>query len=274
MAKVLNKFLIGCDPEFAGLSSAGNLINFSRHGIPHDGPVGYDHDGWVCEIRPEPALGTYTVVKRLQALIKGLPAMTGVAKLRAGAHVKGSAERQRGVTLGGHVHLDLSPFGQGIKKGRYGVEYDNSGLRRTPCPEHLTRVKALDKITAYLEALDILPTNESLSRRGAGQGYGHWGDVRIDNGRTEYRTMASWLDKPTSAMICMTAAKLAASEPTTVEFVATKAAFPTLVEWFERFKSADINARRVTEKILSMGHKGLVASPDDDFREKWGSLGF
>lgn len=86
--------------------------------------------------------------------------------------------------------------------------------------------------------------------------------------------MASWLDKPTSAMICMTAAKLAAAEPTTVLMDIKHASFSTLVSWFNDFKSADINARRVTEKILSMGHKGLVASPDDDFREKWGSLGF
>src|ERR1700723_1207852 len=143
---VLNTFLVGCDPEFVALNGSGQQMNLSAHLRP-DGEIGYDHGGRVGELRPEATRGTYALTKRLQRLIRSnvIEGMKA-AKLRAGARVNRD-------TLGGHVHL-------GIPVPRGGVP----GI-----------VAALDRVTAVLEALDILPASESRTRRETGA-YGGFGD--------------------------------------------------------------------------------------------------
>lgn len=257
--KMLNDFLIGCDPEFVGITDKGTLVNFKNR-LPKEGSVGYDHGGWVGEIRPEPSRGTYMLLKKIQKSVLELPKFQSVKKLRGGAYVKGipdmPGERAQ-VCIGGHVHLDLNPF-----------RADGSVH-----PEHDRRVKALDAFTRYVEALDILPKVECTTRRRASQ-YGRFGDVRASNGRMEYRTMASWLFHPVAAMICLTGAKLSVVDPEgTIEtLVASASTFGSLKTWFERYRSKDTNARRVCDRLLEMGHKKLVISPEEDFRESWKEL--
>jgi hypothetical protein len=240
---MLNTFLVGCDPEFVALSQTGEQINLSRY-LPDNGEVGYDHGGRVGELRPEATRGTYALTKRLQRLIKstvlaGVPA----AKLRAGARVGRD-------TIGGHVHL-------GFPVPRGGD----------------SKIQALDRFTQVLEELDILPKAESEARRGAGN-YGRFGDVRDCRGHLEYRTMASWLVDPRVAYLCLTGAKLAACDSTgTVESLPRAASFNELIEWFRRYRTKDINARRALERVLSLGHRALQVYPDVDFRERWRELG-
>lgn len=266
--KMLNDFLIGCDPEFAGVTETGGLVNFVNR-LPHEGTVGYDHNGWVGEIRPEPSHGTYMLLKKLQKNILELPQFRGVKKLRGGAYVTGSMEQEDGrqrahIAIGGHIHLDISPYG--------------NRTENVYTEAHKYRIQALDSFTKYLEALDILPKTESNARR-ASSGYGKYGDVRVQGQpgayRTEYRTMASWLFHPIVAMICLTGAKLSVIDPagTHADLLhPSQATFKTLVSWFERYKSKDTNAKRVCEKLLTKEHKDLVLPPDDDFREKWRDL--
>lgn len=240
---MLNTFLVGCDPEFVALNASGNQINLADH-FSADGEVGYDHGGRVGELRPEPTRGTYALTKRLQRLIKSDRIVKlGASKLRAGARVHRDC-------LGGHVHLGF------------------------PLPVNTDeRVTALDRVTAVLEALDILPANESRERRGTGN-YGRFSDVRNSAGHTEYRTMASWLTDPKVAYLCLTAAKLAACDPKgTKENLKAAASFDNLITWFRNYRSKDINARRALERVLSLGHKALQVYPDVDFRERWRELG-
>jgi Phage phiEco32-like COOH.NH2 ligase-type 2 len=242
---MINNFLMGCDPEFVALDGTGVQINLANF-FSGDGEIGYDHGGRVGEFRPEATRGTYALTKRLQRLIKS-PTVERVraSKLRAGARV------DRDV-IGGHVHFGFA------------------------CPQTAgdARIKALDRITRVLEALDILPSEESKLRRGSGAGYGRWSDIRNSNGHTEYRTMASWLTDPRVAYLCLTAAKLAASDPTgTIANLKTTASFNELVEWFRTYRTKDINARRALERVLSLGHPAVRVYPDVDFRERWRELG-
>lgn len=241
---MLNTFLVGCDPEFVALDSCGQQMNLSA-AFSANGEIGYDHGGRVGELRPEPTRGTYALTKRLQRLIKSpIVERVGASKLRAGARVNQD-------TLGGHVHLGV------------------------PVAKATNMIPALDRFTQVLEALDILPQTECSARRASGSGYGRFGEVRDSNGHIEYRTMASWLMDPKVAFLCLTGAKLAASDPagTVAALPSRDHNFNALVEWFRAYRSKDINARRALEKVLSLGHKAIQVYPDVDFRERWRELG-
>lgn len=256
--EVVNKFVIGCDPEFVALDQRGAVVNVA-HNLTPDGEVGYDHNGRVVELRPRPAKGTYALVRRIKTLLESDQAQRiNAAKFRAGACVLAGGNR---VVLGGHFHYDLDPY----------TEAGNLTAA------HNTRLVALDKATRLLELLDILPKDESDVRRKSTE-YGKFGAYRIPANRegkrhTEYRTMASWLYDPRVAFTCLTAAKLAAAEPdATIEELEGATSFLRLAKWVTLFKTKDQNARRLLERVFSKGHKSLVVQPDADFRENWREL--
>jgi hypothetical protein len=241
--KLANNFMIGCDPEFIGLDSQGNHINFQAQ-LAHRGSLGWDHTGDVLEIRPRASKCAFTLMKRMKAILNAAPDLKG-GKYRAGAFYP---VPKRNLTLGGHVHID-QPF-------------DNSLISRS-------RVLALDELTSLYEKLDILPNAESTKRRVAGN-FGEWGDIRYDNGRTEYRTMASWLFHPRTTYLCLTGAKLAAAHPReALALLLSEAPSTKLVtKFFEQFSSSDDDARRVMEKIIEP-KKDLQAYPDTSIQESW-----
>lgn len=278
---VVNNFRVGCDPEFVVLDENSRLMNTGRY-VPRSGEIGYDHGGDVVELRPTPTMGTFMLVRNLKNLINKAEGMIPQGgKFRAGAWLEfPENERRERVSLGGHVHLDISP-------------YENETLQRTS-EEHLLRIAALDHLTHRLEALDILPKNESaLRRRGT---YGKFGDYRVQrNGandvpperantynvgkrsqyHTEYRTMASWLHDPKVAYICLTAAKLAAAEPAfAIETLGRVHSWEAFKKWFEALAPRDVNAQRALDKVLSAGGlKSLQVDPSSDFRPRWQTLG-
>jgi hypothetical protein len=264
--KLVNPFQIGCDPEFVVLEPNGHIHNvaadFDRDG---SGVVGFDHQGLEVEIRPNPARGSYALLKRIQAIIKTNPRLKKIEgfKWRAGAVVKNG---NRNLTLGGHVHLDISP------------RDPNDRLGET----FKLRLNALDRCTKYLEALDILPRDECALRRdvgdpnNAGQRYGKWSDYREkgDGTRFEYRTMSSWLYDPTAAYLALTMAKLAATAPQlAVETLKVRSiSYENLKEFFELFRHKDTNAKRALDKLLVKNVTQLQAQPDVDFKNAWKEL--
>lgn len=275
-----NKFLVGCDPEFALIDRQGHGINFARY--IQNGKLGYDHGGFVGELRPEPAFGTYTLVQRIKKLIQSPEAGNlPPGKWRGGAHITLVGERDH-VDLGGHIHLAKNPFVN--KKARVWTgNYDEDGQRvyvehnvEQESDEHKELVGTLDHLTRRLEALDILPHVECEARRRGG-GYGRFGDWRPQGhkDRMEYRTMASWLYDPKVAFACLTLAKLVAVDPKLArEALGRYHDFKPLVNWVNGFVHKDDNARRMDEKILPGGVKNLQADPDVNFRERWERLGF
>lgn len=243
---VINKFLIGADPEFVALDGGGRVINGAVLG---NGEIGYDHSGRVLELRPEPAKGAYALVKKIRRLLGDEKLRRlNAAKFRAGARVGTES-------LGGHIHFGVNPRDVAIGGGA---------------------VDALDAVTRVLEHLDILPKAECVNRRRGD--YGHFGDVRTSHGKDgqphlEYRTMASWLHDPKVAFLCLTAAKLAMCDPAgTLLNLKGATSFSKLMDWMHNYKSKDTNAARAYDK-LGGNHKNVLVDPDADFRVRWEELG-
>lgn len=244
--KLLNKFLVGCDPEFVVLDKAGNHVNVARL-IAKEGSFGYDHNGDVLEVRPEPNVGIFVLIRRIAKILKEEKLKATGTSFRAGALFQTG---RRKVGLGGHVH-----FGFPVND-----------------PSSKIKVKALDELTKVLESLDILPKGESAARRAQFKDndlqfrYGRFGDVRAagPENRMEYRTMASWLFSPITSFVCLTAAKLAAVAPErAIELLKDE----DLTKFFEAFQE-DANAKRVLERLIERKVK-LQRAPDKNLLTTW-----
>lgn len=292
----VNNFLIGCDPEFVGINN-GTLMNHSQT-FRHEGPVGFDHSGWMLEVRPEPAYFARTLVRRIGRLLKD-ERVVALPRARAGAYWTGPVPGgTRTYGIGGHVHLGVTPYsaedvasanlttellrfqrrqpGAVFSVNGLALEDVNAALQRTRIqpnrfsPDHQNRIGALDTFTMQLEHLDILPARESELRRDTTE-YGKYGDVRIQGEppRTEYRTMGSWLLSPSVAMVCLTGAKIAAADPSGVS--KGNVNYDGLKTWFDKYKT-DKDVAFMQEHILSKLLKHLQVDPDGDFRERWSGL--
>lgn len=250
--KVVNDFLVGCDPEFAVVGSG--RIRAARGYLPLGEGIGDDHGGVIGELRPDPSKSCWTLLNRIGLLIQKLAIIPD--KCKAGAFV---ADGEREYGLGGHIHLDVSPF-DGVLGGRgYGEK-------------HPARVAALDLLTSVLEKLDILPSKECVLRRQQTE-YGKYGAFRAQTSgsryRTEYRTMPSWLTSPRVAYAALTGAKLATVDPEgTLDTLKGVTSFSGLRNWIMGYVSKDRDAERLAS-WLTEGHKSMLVDPDGDFREKW-----
>lgn len=250
-AMVVNTFKVGCDPEFVVLDPPEALINVQGK-LPRGGPVGWDHNGRVAELRPEPSRQAWLVVQRLQKLVKADPHVEPLRKYKwqAGALV----HHEDGMdTLGGHVHIDV-PFGS---------------------PEAGLMIPALDKFTEWCERLDILPQKDSAARREyvhphIGQEYGKFGDVRESGGHLEYRTMASWLFDPKVALVCLTGAKLAAKYARDAYRVFTerKPSLGVLHSWFGGYAPRDTDAYKVADVL----RQAIALDTQADIKQVWSEL--
>lgn len=234
--KLVNTFKVGADPELAALNPP-NLINTQQgRRVEPTGYFGWDHGGYVLEPHPEPNLSVREVCHNIRKCLDYIWYQFPDYKFRGGAYVKAP---ERGVPLGGHVHLDFP--------------------RPTP-----PQIVALDMITESFEKLDILPEAEGKVRFADG-GYGRKGDVRAEHGHMEYRSMCSWLFSPKAAMLCMTGAKLASFAPQSLEKPFTSSR--RLKEWFERFKGSDDDARWILDK--GYFDESLEADPDASVMAVW-----
>lgn len=262
---MINNFQVGCDPEFMLVAKETGGTIMANQYFGYDGEIGYDHGGRVAEFRPSPSKGVLTLVRKIHRLVNGpTMALTATRKLRAGALCNGDC-------LGGHVHFGFDCFRVKPPANTsvlHGGEFNERGGQVT---------KALDALTKALEHLDILPKTESAQRRASAQGvggsYGAYGDVRDCHGHMEYRTMASWLFDPKVAFLCLTAAKCAAADP--VEAYAQLRlvdSFPKFRRWLEIYANKDLNAARVSEKLLAKGLPFLQVDPTVDFRARWAEL--
>lgn len=265
---LMNGWYVGCDPEFVMLDAAGRIVNVSET-LNHDGPAGWDHSGDVIEIRPQPAHGTYKLLQRIQDIVLNNPGLIRLRdyKWRAGAYVRARSSRlgrDRILTLGGHVHID-QPAARGEET-------------------HEHRIKALDRVTEWLEGLDILPGAESAQRRNDPTAiqnrYGQFGDWRPAGGgsarpRMEYRTMCSWLYDPRAAYLALTGVKLAAQTPQIAMECLKKGrhSWPGLANWFDQYRTKDLNARRALERLFDDKTHPPKMDPTSAFRDNWTKLG-
>ncbi len=249
----INRFLVGADPEFLLLDGQTRITV----GGQMSKRVGYDHGGRVVELRPKPSISTYTLLKNIRQLLQS-KVLDQYRKYtwRGGAYFSGEA-------IGGHVHFDIP------------VIFDRSKG---------DIVDALDETTRLLEALDILPKDESKARRDS-SGYGKFGAFKAGDGEErkekggdphmEYRTPASWLFSPKVAFCTLTALKLAAARPrTALRTLKGTSGFRELKAFIEAFRGRDDDASRLYDKLLSGGLTSVQAPVAEDFKPKWQEVGF
>lgn len=278
--RFLNPWMIGADPEFVCMQTAGGIKRVDNI-IGHDGPIGYDHNGYVVEVRPEPARGAFGLIKKIHTILNSKEAekIRGW-KWRAGAYVAGNREGGAGrgaETLGGHVHFDFPPP---VREQRGFVPPDAvpALIEEEENNPFQGVLDAQDRVYNLLEKLDIIPSKECAKRRELGMRnppgaqYGRMGDWRQSNdGRhVEYRTYPSWLYHPHVAFLVLTLAKLAAARPELAKEALKYPSYKKLVDFVDNFKFKDSNARRVSEKMLEgKDLKFLQHDPDADMRNTW-----
>lgn len=258
--RTVNTFKIGADPEYIALDKAGQHFNVKAY-TNKEKEVGWDHSGDVLEVRPQPSRCTYRLIRRIRKLLLEHEVSKTLIKdgirFRSGAYLR---IPRKVITLGGHVHFDI-PFS--AHSSYVGDNIDLAYL----LPENKNRIKRLNELTKLLEQLDILPQIESQQRHGyCNNNYSGPLSVRCGNkdNHLEYRAMASWLHSPIAALVCLTAAKLAAAHP---EVDINE----NLKKYFEFFKSKDTDAARVYEKIFERKLK-LEAQLDVDLQDSWKSI--
>jgi hypothetical protein len=154
-------------------------------------------------------------------------------------------------TLGGHVH--------------FGISVLNAMQRR-----------ALADVTIGLLNLDILPSKENTRRlqitAHSSPKYGHLNDpdaVRDCNGHVEYRCAPSWLDRPGQALAALTAYKLAAARPSSVEWPKEQALKARFVDWLEQLSQVDVDAWVLSDFVARKGFQEIQADPASDFKSRW-----
>lgn len=159
---------IGCDPEFA-LMKDGHSIYFE------EGNDFIGDDSGLAEIRPMYSKDPLVVVKNIKKCMnEGVILSPDLLNYRWRA---GSYDGNESGGIGGHIH-----FG-GFLKGELLDWY-------------------LAPVGLALEA-----PREALNRRLDGV-YGQLGNIRTEDGRTEYRTLSSWLTSPAVARGVLCIAKV------------------------------------------------------------------
>lgn len=235
---LLNDFKIGADPEFA-IVDGQHAIRFAARVEPYS-PWGVDHGGWVVEPHPKPDVSVREVIKNLKVAMNDFATVAPTGKWVSGPHF---AALERGIPMGGHVHLD---------KPRCSVGQRN----------------ALDLFTSHMEKLELYP-KDGLERR-VNDGYGHKGDIRVEHGHFEYRSMPSWLFSQRVTKISLVGAKLVAVDekaPDEVLGDVLTASKTKLKRLFERFRGKDDDADWLLNTgILDMR---LKVDPSRDLKEVW-----
>lgn len=235
-----NTFLVGCDPEFVILNPPS--LKRPAETILRSGNSrwGFDHNGWVMELQPEPSTSCRTLIQRMRATLREI-----YSKAFQGDNWKAPSflrAPERHISLGGHVHLDVT-----------------FPTREAAQPT----IAALDRLTNGLEHLDILPKEQSKARR-EWSGYGMNGDVRWDHGRLEYRSMPSWLFSRKTTLLALASAKFAVLAP---EEVPTIDSMNTLQRFIEKFKGKDADADWMLNREYFS--RSLQARPDADIKTTW-----
>lgn len=271
---VLNKFWLGCDPEFVVLEGrrAREIEREYGHLFPPNRGIGFEVAGCgrVLELRPRPSRVALLLVERirrqLHALQGFLPPGHRKFAWRSGGHYLH-------FPLGGHIHF---------------------GWPKSTCPSSsaflASHLQALALVTRTLYRANVLSQRQATRRLALG--YGDLFNHRPQDyyfrpckpvaklpplwGRGwEYRSLNSWLESPQQAHVCLAVCKLALVKPPfTQEFFAYSgetrfSALELLRSFFKFYRNQDSDAESAHETLKTpvrtwAGHRAT------DFKVAWG----
>lgn len=252
--RLINRFMLGADPEFIFVNSVkGNPIygeqpiqhrvDASGVGLKTGLAFGADQNGRLIELRPKPDRFALKVLASIWSELKWLALMYPVTQnysWQCGAFLFGDG-------LGGHIHF-------GRKRPSRGEE-----------------IQALDQVGKLLYHLGVFPIDEWKRRKEGderGQRYGQFGDFRPQIHGYEYRTLPSWLDDPWLAYLCLVLTKLAIFNPKLVKGWGKS---PEHIKYLlAYYKGLDDDAA-IAFKALEV--HGIPTHRGQDFKSRWG-IGF
>lgn len=232
---------LGADPEWTVLDTTKKILRIIQTQNTPDGQIGWDHSGYVREIRPRPSFYVGVLVRRIRALIKtaeqSAPIPTEGVWL-ARPYIAGAGDRDF-VTCGGHVHIGKNAFSDGVLTVNRFRE-------------------AMDRLYVAFCAANFWP-QLLVELRATSTPYGNATNALRLHGRAptvEYRMFPTWLNHPWTTRAVLTATKLVVQNPHRADEL--KPSWFGVCKWFEHY------APRFAGSLPEQ-----PPSCDDDLRSAW-----
>lgn len=250
----VNRFMVGCDPEFAFVpqdrESLGTYLHAEHLGFGMGSCFGADMNRRLVELRPVPSRSVLRVVASTLATLRYMTQVcpdTLQMAWRTGAKYKNDG-------IGGHIH-----FGRKV-------------------PMRAAEIVNLDLLLEFLIRCGVFDKGEAEARM-AGTPYGRHGDMRRQAYGYEYRSFPSWLESPRQMFLVLTLAKLVVYGAKTAHGLAVgeqivagreHLALSRIKQYLEPFLSRDIDARLLYQNLELFGLPQSNAVSRRDFRAYWG----
>jgi len=234
--KLMNRFMMGADPEFILTNNRdGGYLFAESMGLDTLRAFGADMSGRQAELRVAPSRSCVELLAGVLETLRWMNVFLGEPQVewRAPAfYVRDGC--------GGHIHF---------------------GRRR---PYRPAEIKNLDRATGLLLAAGVLDANENRNR--IANGYGRNGDFRIQPHGYEYRTTPTWLCSPEVAFITLVISKLTLLHPQPFP-VSQTGAVHQLMNLLALYKGLDDDAAIAYAWIK---RNGLPRHQVDNFKMRWG----
>lgn len=239
--RLVNRYMIGADPEFAFLTEEGMYHHAEKIGMNTLLPFGCDMSGRQAELRAEPSRWGIEVLASMTDALRWIPIFYPEAD-----KLKWCAKPVIGNDgCGGHWHM---------------------GRKR---PHRDIEVRCLDSVTYALGQADVYD-KEKMNERQRVTKFGRLGDIRLQTHGYEYRTAPTWLYSPLGAYIACVANKLAVLFETPLQYLKRKeVAKLQILNLFRYYRGLDDDARLALRAIEM---HGFPVAHENDFKDNWGVL--
>lgn len=199
---IIDKLLIGTDPEFLLFNGEGQVIRATSV-LSKTGKLGCD--GAMAELRPDPDNSPEGVISNLISILQN-PKMTQPINpylWKAECYHK---DNSRDYPVGGHIHIDNpKPVAQMAQGNRYLFFQSLNKILDELLAVPLIKFDGAAKGSARRTKCQITLNN--------GPGYGYFGEWRHSNGHFEHRTLSGlWMAHPILAQAVLGTAMAIAKE--------------------------------------------------------------
>lgn len=242
--RLVNRYLIGADPEFFMVDTAGRYSHAEAHGLNTLTAFGCDLAGRQAELRVAPSRfiveSIASIVETLRWMVTAYPS-TGETIWSSLPFLAGGPHGVDGA--GGHVHL-----------GRKNCVLED-------------QVGSLDGATKLCLHSGILSL-ELFNQRQKATVYGKWGDHRIQPFGFEYRTPPTWMSNPRTAYLVLVLHKLCSYHPTPLKVPESKGkAQQQVLNLLRLYRGLDDDAALALRSIQTLG---WPVEESNDFKGRWG----
>jgi hypothetical protein len=235
--RLVNRFAVGADPEFALTGPNGEYTHASNCGLDMLHPFGCDLSGRQGEFRAHPSRFVLEVVASLIDTMRWMQkSVNGIEN-----YSWNSVSYLQRDGFGGHVHF---------------------GRKR---PFILDEVNSLDVIYRSLSKTQVFNPATTLDREKRTK-YGHFGDYRKQLHGYEYRTMPTWLSSPWAAFFTLVVSKLAVHHGE-LKYSSPKKYKQQILNLIAAYRRIDDDAAIAYRALQVLGYP---IHDESDFKSRWG----